>query len=1149
MKKIIIPILVLAVSACTREMPESPFPGMQKEITIQAYAGAPDTKTERASDGAVLWSPGDEISVFYGSGTDGGSKFTAQNTESAKVTNFTGSVSVVTGGNEISAGDTHFWAVYPYNPAASCDGKSVTTVLPSVQNAVAGTFADDLFPALGHSDGLSMPFFNICGGIKFTLSQTGIKSVTLKGCNGEILAGTINVGLDEGGRPVVNNITDGSETITLTAPEGGEFEVGKAYYIVLVPTEFVNGFMLTFAKEDLMAAKFRFKSTSIKRSVFGFMATPDKDLQWGEDIEIPEYVPIPDANFRDYLVQNFDTNGNGVLDFGEAEAVTELNFNTDEIYSLSGIEYMTNLSYLRCSGSTSVKLYDAEGNLTGYDGGTGCLTALDVSKNTALTYLYCNNNKITTLDISQNTLLNNLYCGYNLLSDLDVSNNTSLTRVYCYGNQLTNLNVSGCSALTYLSCYRNNLQALNVSGCDALYNLSCYNNQLTSLDVSTCINLSTLSCYNNQLASLDVRNYALLKYLRCYNNQLTSLKVSGCENLSTISCYNNQLTALDLSGVAMLNNLECNSNQLASLDVSHNTELTSLYCGSNQLTTLSLINNRNLQYVDVIGNLALAEIWLAVGQTLSSFNYDPAVTTIKYNYPSGLSDVPVVVSTADELMAFFANPVYDVELGADIDMSGRNIPAIDSYAGRFDGKGHTLKGISSCKPLFSEFGGWFKDVIFDQSCSFTPDVPVFGIVAGVNTGIIENVTSSSPVSYTVASIPDPVLIAAIAGQSSGMILNCVNEGAVSIVSQGPVTGLGVAGIVAYQSSSLSNCINRGAISFEAPNISSKATVVDAANALPSVGGVSAIGAPGFLMENCHNYGKVSYRLYAAETDMTANLSRNQIGGVVSSPCGAVRKCNNYGEVNVSLKHSTPGTNLPYEFIACVGGIGGGDYLFTSSSGPYFNTSYYDCVNEGTVIVDCDAYLSNTAVGGIVGWPGQEKSNSGYAENCVNRGTIIGRGVMKCRIGGVEGGTGCMYKCSNEGTVILESGNVESAIGSLCGFHSQSQYIESCTAGGEVKSMVANQAGGVSGFIGNVGNMANYTAYGCKVNCKITVATYDPQTVGMVVGKYNGTTREVVLGDPNNPIEVSGSINGTPASSSNIYGLMNDSNHTIYYVIK
>ena len=85
-------------------------------------------------------------------------------------------------------------------------------------------------------------------------------------------------------------------------------------------------------------------------------------------------IPIADANFKAYLVANFDTNGDGEISSSEAKQVTYINVNTDNIYSLDGIEYFTNLTYLRCDGSA-----DKDDNSGSYIG-KGILTEMNISK-------------------------------------------------------------------------------------------------------------------------------------------------------------------------------------------------------------------------------------------------------------------------------------------------------------------------------------------------------------------------------------------------------------------------------------------------------------------------------------------------------------------------------------------------------------------------------------------------------------------------------------------------------------------------------------------------------------------------------------------------------------------------------------------------
>ena len=482
--------------------------------------------------------------------------------------------------------------------------------------------------------------------------------------------------------------------------------------------------------------------------------------------------------------------------------------------------------------------------------------------------------------------------------------------------------------------------------------------------------------------------------------------------------------------------------------------------------------------------------------------------------------------------ASLASSANEYTLEADIDLAGADVPSVENFKGILDGKGHSIKGLKSGKPLFATLTGTVKNLVIDAGCEFTPEVAFFGIIAGDNKGTISGVTNKAAVAYTADAVAEPMLVAAIAGQSSGEIADCTNEGAISVTVNGPTVAVGLAGIVGYQAAGMSGCINKGAISFNGKNISSKVTVIDAEGALPTIGGVAGYGAPGFSMSNCENHGKVTYALMAADVDLTANLNRNQMGGIVGSPCGSVTGCKNFAEVNISIKNSTPGTNLP---------------ITNTSAGPFSNTSYINCVNEGNIIVDSDASASNSAIGGIVGWPGQEKPATGTSCNgCVNKGNVTGKGAMKCRLGGIEGGTGIIENCENQGVITLESGAAGSALGSICGFHSQGHAIVGCIAGGEVVTKIAN-TGGTGGLVGNLGNVAHDTGTGCKVTCKITADKYDAGTMGAVVGYFNGTSQVVVLGSPSDPIKLAGcTINGNPVTPETVCGSKNPDNHTINY---
>ena len=99
-----------------------------------------------------------------------------------------------------------------------------------------------------------------------------------------------------------------------------------------------------------------------------------------------------------------------------------------------------------------------------------------------------NGKNITDIDLSHNTQMTMLYCEENALSTLDISKNTKLTRLSCQKNALTALDVSHNKLLENLSCFSNKLKALDVSSNEKLVWLNCYDNDFTtaSLDDLFC---------------------------------------------------------------------------------------------------------------------------------------------------------------------------------------------------------------------------------------------------------------------------------------------------------------------------------------------------------------------------------------------------------------------------------------------------------------------------------------------------------------------------------------------------------------------------------------------------------------------------------------------------------------------------------------
>ena len=291
MKKYIKSLIFVCIAfmsfACTMLEEERLLLSESPEITITAMKEGLDAKlkTIRESDGSVEWCPMDEISVFYENGGNGGNKFTAQNTEQTDIAEFKGRIEGFIAGGENFTNGRYLYGVYPYSTNTSFNNGVTTISLPFNQTAVEGTFANGLFPTIARAKGVDLAFYNICGGIKFTVSKENIVSVKFRGNKKERLAGTAKVVFDSSEKPaLLDESADAKEEIIVYAPAGGTFEVGKEYYIVSYPTELTSGYTLTFRTSDNKEGAYVSNdAVEIKRSIFGVLKDLDKNISsWTE---------------------------------------------------------------------------------------------------------------------------------------------------------------------------------------------------------------------------------------------------------------------------------------------------------------------------------------------------------------------------------------------------------------------------------------------------------------------------------------------------------------------------------------------------------------------------------------------------------------------------------------------------------------------------------------------------------------------------------------------------------------------------------------------------------------------------------------------------------------------------------------------------
>ncbi|MBO5470827.1 MAG: Ig-like domain-containing protein [Bacteroidales bacterium] len=254
------------------------------ETVIEASLADTDHQTRTSIsekvNGAVkyTWLAGDAINVFFGASES--SIFVTNTTD--RVAQFKGTIGAVTGGGDDLTGETSLWGAYPYDRNTTCDGSSITMALPHEQEGKADDLADDLFPSIARSTNFQMAFYPVCGSISFKVAGSDIVKVTLSGNDNEKLAGKAKVSMELGGKPEIEEVTDGQTVLSMTAPDGGCFEPGKSYYFVFWPSDFEKGLTLTYYKKDSYASFVYNNAYPVKRNEFGSISAKDGNLEFTE---------------------------------------------------------------------------------------------------------------------------------------------------------------------------------------------------------------------------------------------------------------------------------------------------------------------------------------------------------------------------------------------------------------------------------------------------------------------------------------------------------------------------------------------------------------------------------------------------------------------------------------------------------------------------------------------------------------------------------------------------------------------------------------------------------------------------------------------------------------------------------------------------
>lgn len=195
------------------------------------------SKTALAENFQIQWSESDAITGFDQDGTNHTSTSTAVSENKLEAA-FTF--------KDLTIEDDLLLVMYPADSKASINNTAViSTTLPEVQNAVAGSFDPKANLALADGGVENVKFLNGGALLAFDIKNDNIAKIELESASYENFAGPAYLSFSEGTALLQSTYASDLHKVTLQ----GNFEKGKTYYAVVFPSEY-SSLKMIFTRND-----------------------------------------------------------------------------------------------------------------------------------------------------------------------------------------------------------------------------------------------------------------------------------------------------------------------------------------------------------------------------------------------------------------------------------------------------------------------------------------------------------------------------------------------------------------------------------------------------------------------------------------------------------------------------------------------------------------------------------------------------------------------------------------------------------------------------------------------------------------------------------------------------------------------------------
>ena len=329
-------LAIVLLSSCSTKEIDIPNP-IQDDIVFYASFELPADEGTKvyANEGLLLrWNADDRVSIFNKVTYNEEYKFTGETGDNGG--SFTPVSNDFVTGNKIS----HVVSVYPYQESTKITESEVLTVnLPAEQTYAENSFGLGANTMVSVSSDKYLQYKNVGGYLMLKLFGEGVSvsSITLKGNNGEKLAGKASVTMPMDGVPSVTMSEDATNIITLKC--NTPVELGKnaddcsEFWFVVPPVTFEKGFTIIVNTLTGSTLRTTTKSFSIVRNKLSKMSpievvqSMDNNCIVYSSSDSAVINPNAPESFGATIVSNEYYDGYGVITFdGDVTSIGDYAF-------------------------------------------------------------------------------------------------------------------------------------------------------------------------------------------------------------------------------------------------------------------------------------------------------------------------------------------------------------------------------------------------------------------------------------------------------------------------------------------------------------------------------------------------------------------------------------------------------------------------------------------------------------------------------------------------------------------------------------------------------------------------------------------------------------------------------------------------------